>query len=324
MNPRELLRAATATLAAGILVFVSLPVNAEWPEKPVKLLVPYGPGGATSAMAQLLTGPFEKEFGQSVVIVNQGGGGGRVGTAAAARAKPDGYLWLMVPMGALTIGWQMANTGYAPEDFDLVGIVVTTPMGIAVRKDSPYTTLAELIGAGKPLKYATYGVGSALHLEMELFASENNWDITTISSQGGKTAIRKLLAGELDFAAVAATNLPAFYAKGMESEIRILAMLEPEERWRFLPDIPTAREEGFDLTSGVWLGIAAPKGVPAPILAKMRQVAEKVVTAPEAGSLFDKFYQSPGWLGHEEFAKTVEAEVVKYRKGLKQLGLYAE
>lgn len=321
MFSRDPLRAAA--LAAGLLLLVSMSARAEWPEEPVKLLVPYGPGGATSAMAQLLTGPLEKELNQSVVIVNQGGGGGRVGTAAAARAKPDGYLWLMAPMGALTIGWQMANTGYTPEDFDLVGIVVTTPMGIAVRKDSPYTTLNELIGAGKPLKYVTYGVGSALHMEMEQFASANDWDITTISSQGGKTAIRKLLAGEIDFAAVAATNLPPFYAKGEDSEIRILALLEPEERWRFLPDIPTAREQGVDLTAGVWLGIAAPKGVPEPILAKMREVTEKAVTSPESASLFDKFYLSPGWVGHEEFAALVAETVVKYREVLKRLGLYA-
>lgn len=118
MDFRKLFRVAAITLAASSLPFFVQPAQAEWPEGPIKLLVPYGLGGATSAMAQLLTGPFAKELGQAVVIVNQGGGGGRVGTAAAARAKPDGDLWLMVPQGAFTIGWQMANTGYTPDEQD--------------------------------------------------------------------------------------------------------------------------------------------------------------------------------------------------------------
>lgn len=305
---------------AGALMFGAMPAQAEYPDKPVKFLVPYGPGGATSAMVSLLTPHFEKELGVSIVMVNQGGGGGRVGSAAAARAKPDGYLLLMAPQGAMTIGWQMADTGYTPDSFEPIGIFTRTPMGIAVTKDSPYTSLKSLMEAGKNLKYTTYGIGGALHLDMELFADRENWDITIVGSKGGKEALRKLLSNEVDFAAVAATNLPPFFNKGEESEVRVLAMLEPET-WQFLPDAPTAREQGYDLISQVWLGMVAPKGTPEPILARLREATKNVMTGPATVGDFAKFYLTPGFVDHEGFQKLIDGDSEKFLKALKNLGL---
>jgi tripartite-type tricarboxylate transporter receptor subunit TctC len=308
---------ATATFAGTIR-----PAVAEYPDKPIKIIVPFGAGGATSSVTQLLTQPLEKVLGTKVVIINKGGGGGKVGSAAAARAKADGYTLLMTSSGPMAVGWQTAKAGYSPADFDFLGRLCTVPIGFAVKKGSPITSLKQLVGEGKTreLKFATPGVGSSAHLEIERFAATNGMKVKPLSSRGGKTAVRKLLSGEVSFIVVSGSNYPSLVKKGGGGVIELIGMAT-SKRWKHIPQAPTAKEQGYDWIAGFWWGLAVPKGVPADRLAKLRAAVAKVGQDPKTAKLYEKFYFSAAYMPAGAFTSFVSSEAKRYGKELAKLGL---
>jgi len=243
-----------------------------WPAKPVTLLVPFPPGGSTDMIARTLGTKLQEKLGGTFIVDNKAGAGGTVGAAAAKRAAPDGYTIFVSSLGPFVIGPHLIkNTGYDPlKDFDYISVAVQAPNVLAVPADSPHKSLADVLAfersnPGK-MSFASAGNGTSDHLTAELFWQETKTTGLHIPYKGGAPAMSDLLGGQVDATFMNInTGLPNIKA----GKLRALAITSAK-RSPLLPDVPTMDELGLKgVTVYSWQAVAAPKGLPADIKAKL-------------------------------------------------------
>jgi tripartite-type tricarboxylate transporter receptor subunit TctC len=309
---------ATAFVAASL----AAPAGAaDYPEKPVKIVVPFGAGDALDATARVIADQLEKELGVPFPVQNIPGAGGGKGTAEAAKAAGDGYTLLMGSTGALTARPQISNSGYVTSDFIALAQLVEAPIGLAVKADSPFNSVADIIAAAKAapgkIKYATPGPGASQHIGMEAFAKSQGIQLTHIGGRGGKGAVTKTLSGEVDFTFVGASNYTAL-AKG--GKLKVIAIGSPE-RVSFLPDTPTFREQGYDVEFAVWFGLLTRKGTPDDVVAKLRSAIEKVAATQTTRDNYAKQDLNEAFLDGAAFQARIDANVADNAVVLKEIGL---
>src|SRR5438105_5276226 len=260
----------TFSLICALLI--SMAANAQsWPQKPVRFIVPFPPGGATDISARLLGEKLSQIWNQQVVIENRGGAGGGVGAAEAARATPDGYT-LFFPSGSVITANQhiYAKLAYDPEkDFVTVTNVVSGPQVVAVPAASPYKTLKDLIDAlranpGK-LTFGHAGIGSQTHLAAENFLNSAKVDAVAVPYKGEGPALAGLVSGEIAFTV---TNVAATLPHITSHRVRALGVTSKTEAPQ-LPGVPPVAQSlpGFENTG--WFGIVAPTGTPRGIIEKV-------------------------------------------------------
>jgi tripartite-type tricarboxylate transporter receptor subunit TctC len=269
-------------LLVGILV--STLANAQsWPQKPVKFIVPFPPGGATDISARLIGQKLSETWGQSVVIENRGGAGGGVGAAEAARAAPDGYT-LFFPSGSVVTANQhiYAQMNYNPEkDFVPVTKVVSGPQVLAVPANSPYKTVKDLIDAARAqpgkLTFGHAGIGSQTHLAAENFVNSAKIDAVAVPYKGEGPALTGLVGGDTTFAV---TNVAATIGHISSGRLRALGVTSKTE-FPQLPGVPAIAKTlpGFENTG--WFGIVAPTGTPREIIQKVYQDTKKALESTE-------------------------------------------
>jgi tripartite-type tricarboxylate transporter receptor subunit TctC len=265
------MRKHIATLACG-LVFAATAFAQAWPSKPVTLLVPFPPGGSTDLIARTIGPKLQEKFGASFIVDNKAGAGGTVGAAAAKRAPADGYTLFVSSLGPFVIGPHLTkNAGYDPlKDFDYITIAVQAPNVLAVPASSRFKSVAEVVAYMKAnpakLSFASAGNGTSDHLTAELFWQETGTKATHIPYKGGAPAMSDLLGGQVDATFMNInTGLPNFKA----GKLRPLAVTG-SQRSPLLPEVPTMAELGFKgVTVYSWQAVAAPKGLPADIKAKL-------------------------------------------------------
>ncbi|MBK6853889.1 MAG: tripartite tricarboxylate transporter substrate binding protein [Burkholderiales bacterium] len=261
-------------LSALVLAFAAVgAAQAQaWPNKPVTLLVPFPPGGSTDAIARTVAPKLQEKFGTTFVVENKAGATGTVGAAAVKRAAPDGYTLLVSSLGPYVIAPHLIkNTGYdALKDFDYITVAVQAPNVLAVPAASPHKSLADVIAFHKAnpgkMSFASSGNGSSDHLTAELF-----WQVTGTSGlhvpyKGGAPALADLLGGQVD---ATFGNINTLITNIKAGKLRALAVTSAK-RSPLLPDVPSLDESGIkgaNVTS--WQAIAAPKGLPADIKAKL-------------------------------------------------------
>lgn len=315
---------ASAALAAG-LIAAGAPAYAEFPEKPITLIVPFSQGGATDQIARMIAEPLEQELGQSVVIVNQPGAGGAVGLANLAQARADGYTIGIGSDSTLAARPLMSDSGYTHESFETIARLVEVPSGVAVRADSPYQSLNDLVEAMKTerLTWSSSGVGSGPHLAMAVFLDKFDVEATHVTSDGNKEALVKLLSGEVDFLSGGGSNFPPMLDESGQGEIRVLG-LASKERWQYLPDVPTYTEQGFPYLRSQWFALVGPKGMPEEAVQKISTAVEDIVAAPERRELLAKFYFDPAYQNPQELRGQIETEIEELRPVLKEAGLAKE
>ena len=305
----------------GALVAASAQAQS-WPQKPVRFIVPFPPGGATDISARLLGEKLTQMWGQTVVIENRGGAAGGVGAAEAARAAPDGYT-LFFPSGSVMTANQhvYAKLNYDPEkDFVPVTNVVSGPQVLAVPAKSPYKTVKELIDAAKAqpgkLTFGHAGFGSQTHLAAENFVSTAKIDVVAVPYKGEGPALASLVAGDITFGV---TNLAATISHVTSGRLRALGVTSKTEAPQ-LPGVPAIAKTlpGFENIG--WFGIVAPTGTPKDIIQKVYRDTKKALEASDLrGRLF---VQGLAPVGNtpEEMGKAMKAEsalwarVVKERK----------
>jgi tripartite-type tricarboxylate transporter receptor subunit TctC len=316
-----------ATLTVGGIVAVAtfyadmVSVKAEYPDRPIKVIVGFRAGGATDTLSKLFTKPLGPILGQPVVTTTVSGGGGAIGTAQAARSKADGYTLVVGSNGTMTVSPQTRNTGYTHENFISLGRMAAVPTGWAVRADSPIKTMQDLVAHVKKnpkTNYTSVGTGSSVHLTAALWADAAGIKLNHIGNRGGRGAIVKLLSKEVDFIVVSATNFPARLKKG-KSDLRPLAV-STAKRWSYAPTVPTVTETGVNQTAASWWGLFAPKGTPAAAVAKLRAAVKKVGTSPEMAATLKKFYYTPAYANEAAMAKIIAADLATNKKGLAFLG----
>lgn len=320
-NRRQFLSIGAAAFALAMSASGAVQAD-DYPSKPIQLLVPFGQGGATDQVARLMAPLLEEALGTSIVIVNQPGAGGAVGLSNLARMKPDGYT---IGIGSdTTLGARpmMSETGYDASSFETIARIVEIPSGIAVRADSEYQNLRDLIQAmeSKKLTYSGSGVASGPHLAAAVFLSKNHVDGTFVNSNSNQEGMVKLLSGEVDFLSGGGSNFPSMLDKDGKGDIRVLG-LAAEERWPYLPNVPTYREQGFDYLRSQWFGMVAPKGTPADRIQKLSDAIKGLVNAPEFKERLTEFYFNSAYLGPQDMRARIQEEVEAAEPILGRLGL---
>ncbi|WP_368415509.1 Bug family tripartite tricarboxylate transporter substrate binding protein [Falsiroseomonas sp.] len=251
-----------------------------WPERTVRLVVAFAPGGFADLIGRSLGEQLAPMWRQSVVVENRGGAGGNVAARQIARAAPDGYTAL-VTTGAFAINPTLSREpGYRPEEFKVAAVVAGTPNLFVVRADSPIKSMRDLVELGRrrPINYGSAGVGVAAHLSAELFFKRvGGVDAQHIPYTGAGPAMLALLAGSID---MVATSLPSAVAQVQSGQARGLAVTSAT-RNRAMPDVPTVAEAGFEpIIDLAWVAVMFPAATPEPILRKVNEDVARVLAVP--------------------------------------------
>jgi tripartite-type tricarboxylate transporter receptor subunit TctC len=274
--------AAAVALAAlpGAVVAAAAAQPAPWqPERPIRLVVPYGPGGSSDVIARLLAAEMAKTLGQSVIVDNKAGGSGLIAMQEVARAAPDGYTIVLGHVGTLAVNPAMFDKlPYSDKDFEPIGLLAKVPMVFALGAKVPARTLPEFVALAKAqpgkLTYGSAGNGSAGHLAFEMLKVAAGIDVQHIPYKGTGAQLNDLLAGNTD---AASAGPPGFMQHVKTGRIRIIAS-GSAQRLAALPDVPTVAEQGYTgFDSSQWFGLLAPAKTPANITARIQDAAEKAL-----------------------------------------------
>lgn len=286
-----------------------------WPARPLRLVVPFPPGGLIDTMARLLVPRLAQELGQPVVVDNKPGAGGNLGAAEVARATPDGYTLLMASP-PLTISPALyASLPYKPEQLQAVCRVGQVPNVLLVNPKSRIDSVKGLIERARQapgtLNYASNGNGTSLHLSAELFKSSTGTFITHIPYRGAAAAVTGLIAGEVD---LMFENLPSVIGQIQGGNVKALAVTT-RQRSKALPGVPTLIESGVrDFDVSAWFGLAAPAGLPVAMLSRLVQVMEKIAQEPEVAQTLAARGAETAFLGAGPMAAFMAADAAKWKK----------
>ncbi len=296
-----------------------------YPSKPVRLIVPFPPGGSNDVVGRMIAAQLSTRLDKPVIVENQGGAGGLIGTEMAARSQPDGYTLLLISVAYAFIP-AIYKLPYDPATaFTPVAILGAGPVVIAVTSKLPVNSVKELIALAKEkpgeLNYATAGVGSFQHLASELFKLQAGVDIVHIPFKGGGPAMMDVIAGNTQIAIGSLVQmLPQIQAGklkalGVGSAKRIAALPE-------LPTISEAGVPGYEVTN--WWGIVVPAGTPRPVTDRLHKELTAVVSSTETKKRFETEGAEPLSMSPDEFGRFIAAETVKWARVVKDAGIRAE
>ena len=296
-----------------------------YPSRPVRLIVPFPPGGSNDVVGRMIAVQLSTRLDKPVIVENQGGAGGLIGTEMAARSQPDGYTLLLVSVAYAFIP-AIYKLPYDPATaFTPVAMLGAGPVVIAVTSKLPVNSVKELIALAKEkpgeLNYATAGVGSFQHLASELFKLQAGVDIVHIPFKGGGPAMMDVIAGNTQIAIGSLVQmLPQIKAGklkalGVGSANRIAALPE-------LPTISEAGVPGYEVTN--WWGIVVPAGTPRSIIDRLHKELTAVVASTETKTRFETEGAEPLSMSPDEFGRFIAAETVKWARVVKDAGIRAE
>ncbi|HKA80511.1 MAG TPA: tripartite tricarboxylate transporter substrate binding protein [Xanthobacteraceae bacterium] len=293
-----------------------------YPDRPIKLVVPFPAGGATDTTSRLVAQRMQQALGQTVIIENQGGAGGSIGARQVANAAPDGYTLLMGSIGTFGTQPLLYKLDYDPHKaFTPVATTVTDKIIMVVRSTLQVKTVQELVQLAKAnpgkLNYGN-AIGIGPQLVAELFKIKAGVNIVHIPYRGGAPMISDLLAGQIDMAINGKSVLLPHIQAG---KLRALAVTGPQ-RWPDLPDVPTLVEAGYlDAPYDALFGVVAPKGTPAPIIDKLNAVINEGLRSPDMRASFAKLGIEPTITTPEEFAALLAHEVPKWADVVRTTGV---
>ncbi len=326
------IRGCRATLQALGAIAVSpwlagKAMAADWPDRPIRLILPYEAGAAGDVLSRELGDAMRAEFGVAVVNENKPGGGTVVGANYVAKQPADGYTLLINgPATNVIMPAIQPRMPYDPnKDFDLVGLWAVVGSMISVHPSLPVTSIAELVEYSKKnpgkLNYSSAGVGTGPHLGGELFKQMTGADIAHVPYKGAASATMALVAGEVQ---VSFVNIPPQVAHVKAGKIRALAV-SMVARSSQLPDVPTAAEAGLTgYLSESWFGVAAPQGTPRPVLDKLQQALLKAGQDPQRKARLSAVGIEVRALPAREFADYIQAEERRVQPLIRKLNLKSE
>jgi tripartite-type tricarboxylate transporter receptor subunit TctC len=295
-------------LAIAGLTALSLAAHAQYPAKPIRVIVPYAAGG-TDLQVRTLAPSMVQILGQQLLIENREGGGGTVGASAVKNAAPDGYTLLYTGSGVFTsVVHLRKEPPYSLDDFVPIGNVMGTPFVMAARVDAPFKTLAELVAYAKAhprkVNFGSAGTGTTTHLSAEAFQGAAGVQFTHVPFQGIGPAVRSILGGNVDIVIGLAGPILPQVRGGKLIALATTGM----SRLEFAPDQPTWREAGFDALEVSRFGFFAPRGTPEAIVARLVATVAEAVKAPEFVDASRKTFNSVDYLPPAELRRVLEEE----------------
>lgn len=304
---------AAAGLAAG-------PAQAadDWPSKPIKIIVPYTPGGSTDIVTRIVMEKLGPRLNQTIVVENRPGANSSLGSAIAAKAEPDGYTFLsMLP--AYIINFHLYKLNYGPADLTPVVQMADLPLFLFVAQDVPAKSVAELVEYARKnpdkLTYASSGNGSSAHLTGADFALQSKITMTHVAYKGSAPILADLLAGRVSMV-FDPILVPMQYVK--QNRLKALAFTG-KERWPTEPGVPTMEEAGLPgFVTGSWAGLMAPANTPKPIIERMAREISEIVKEPDVRQKFLDAGFLPVGGTTEQFAALMKKDSERYAEIIKQ------
>ena len=327
MNRRDLLKRALAlpAVSAGALAASPSWAQSRWPARNIIMVAPFPPGGQADLAARPVAAALEKILGRAVIVENRAGAGGMVGNASVARAEPDGHTILMtlsslavLPEAERLFGRQPS---YEVSQLAPIARVLADPTLLAVPAAAPWKTLQDLVDDAKrrpgQIPFGSSGPYGTLHVSMEMFATAAGIKLLHVPYRGAGPAVTGLLAGQIQALASAPGVLkPHVDAGGM----RVLANWGGQRIASF-PDLPTFKELGYpDVEFYIWAGLFGPKGLPEPVVTRLREAMKQAMADPEVTKTFENAGSPPAYQDAPEFAKFVEADSARLIAAVRKIG----
>jgi tripartite-type tricarboxylate transporter receptor subunit TctC len=310
MIRRQLLIALSATsLAMPMAVLAQT-----YPERPIKILQGFAPGGNADAIARSVSQEMSKGLGQSMVVEAQAGAGGTIAATTVSKARPDGYTLLLATGGHAVAGALYNNLAYRTvQDFEMVSTITYFPFLVVVPANSKYANLTALLAAAKAnpteVSYGTAGIGSTHHLAGELLASMSKTQLLHVPFRGDSASLTALLSGEIPMIIAPPTAVMANIKGG---KLRAIATTGPQ-RWQGLPDVPTVTEQGvtgYDVQS--WAGLMAPASTPRAVIDRLNAELQKAIVVPAVKSRLEDMGGEVRGSTPEEMRSLVASQTQKW------------
>ena len=319
-------RASLAVAAATLLPLVITPAVAQaqaWPQKPIRIVVTFSPGGSSDIVARLLQPGLQEKLGQTVIVENKPGAGSTIGAAEVARAAPDGYTLLLSNTAPMSISpFMMDKAPYDPvKSFTHVAYIGSVPNVFVVHPSVPARTMPDLIkwinAQSKPVNYGSGGVGSIGHIVGEMFKQQYKLNMEHVPYKGSSPMHNDLLGGTLQFAVDTLTQNVPYMKDGKLVGLSITS----RSRAAMSPDVPTVVEAGYPkLVAENFLGISAPAGVPREVVDKVHKAMAEVVARPDVAKRLADLGVVPEAMTPAEFTRFVTDQVTEWAPSVKASG----
>ena len=303
----------------GITVIAAstLAARAEYPERPVQIIVGFAAGSAPDLIVRSLSPAMSRELGQPVLVIDQPGASGEIGAVALKNAKADGYAIGFLAVSNMAILPNTRSVQYTTDNFDYVCQTYTAPVTVVVARNSPFKTIGDLLGYAREnpqkLLYGSTGPGTLTHISMAALLQIQNVKATHVPMQSLTAVVQAITGGQI--AALAENVLVT-----RTGNLRPLVVLA-KERSRLLPDVPSAGESNIAYEASAWSGLAAPKGIPAATRVKLERACRAAVSDAGFVQTADKLAIEPFYRSGDEFGVYVRSELARYKGLLPRLGL---
>jgi tripartite-type tricarboxylate transporter receptor subunit TctC len=318
MMPSVKVTVLAAIAAVSLPLFAADP--AAYPDKAIKIIVPYPPGGSTDALTRMVAEKLSTAWNQPVVVDNRGGASGMIGSEIAARSPSDGYTLLMTGSGPHSVNVSLfPKIAYDPvKDFVPVALTTTIPLLMVAPMNAPFGTVQEFLGWAKEnqgkANYCSIGLGSPSHLAAELFKSMSRIEMTHLPYKGSGPALTDTVAGVCDVMFDSAMSSGPQVKAG---KLKALAIATPE-RVKSWPDLPTVSEAGVPgFSAQTWTALLAPAGTPAPIVAKLNAEVIRILASSEVKDKLESQGAMPGSGSPEDLGAFTDQEIRKWAKVIK-------
>ena len=307
-------------LAAAAALATPAAFAQAWPAKPVRLIVPYPPGGFTDVTARLIGQKLQERLGQTVLVDNKAGANGTIGVAELARSAADGYTFVIVIAAHAANPSLYAQLPYdTRKDLVAVSLIGLSPLVAAVNKDAPFKSAQELVAYAKrnpgKISFGSSGNGSAAHLTTELLKSLTQTDMVHIPYKGAAAALQDLMGGQIQLLFDAASGL---INPGKAGQVRLIGV-SAERRLPALPELPTFIEQGITgFTGSTWAGLLAPARTPPAIIKRVSEEVSRIVRLDDVKSRLEGMGTVPAGSPPEEFAAFIDGEIAKWGKVIRE------
>lgn len=310
-------------LLLALALLVPAAARADFPDRPITIVLPYAPGSASDSYGRALGEHFTRMMGQPVVVTNRDGGSGVVGMRFVAQSAPDGYTLGLTPVTPVVVQPHMVrNLGIGPDSFQPVCGTNENVLGVLVREDSPIRNLADLVAEGRrrPLTYGSPGPNSLPQLAVFRIQRATGVDFTHVPFRGDPPHLNELMAGRLDFSSAVVAS-----ASGLidGNKLRLIAVFSARRHPDY-PDVPTAREQGIDAQQLSQVGIYAPAGTPEPVMARLEEACRTGVEDETFRRVAATRKVPVNYMSRADFTAMVLSEYEAYGRILRELGVQPE
>lgn len=307
------------SLLIALITLVGTAQAADYPAKPVTIIVPFSAGGGTDITTRTLAGPMAEALGVEIVVKNTAGAGGTIGAAETARAKADGYTIGMMPVGPMTTQPHLRRLPYNPDSFDYICQAYSAPSSLVVRKDSAFNSLDDMLAYAKAnpgkLNYGVQAVGSIPHVAGLGLADASGAEFTFIPYKGSANTFKAMLDGSVDMFVAHIS----FLTKNAD-QVKSIAMLT-NKRVATAQELATAADQGVPMHFPIWGGLVAPKGIPKQARLALEQACKTGMNSQDFGDRMAKLRMPVTFLGGDDFEAFVYEEFAKNDKLLSNAGL---